>query len=306
MCRAGEMPVRPVAARLPNLSQALADYAEAKKVKASSLARYQSILKTHFRDWLEQPVSALKGPAFAEHCHSFARTKGAAIVELGRGLIGSLLRYLHAVHGLDIQSPFVKLGAAGLLPARAQPKARKLKETDLPEWSAAVDKLPESQRDYLRLVFLTGLRKNECGAILPEHVELDGNVLKIPDTKGGRPHTLPITDPMREVLERRCAACEPGTRLFAGLSVDHVTEMAQRAGAPDFTLHDLRKLLATVGARLGTGDAILRRILGHAPKRSDVLHRHYVGLEASDVAEALTRIQAVLIDGLRPPTHHPR
>jgi len=288
------MPVRPVTASLPNLSEALAAYATAKKVKPSSLARYQSVLKTHFRDWLEQPVSALKGAAFAEHCHSFAQTRGAAIVELGRGLIGSLLRYLHAVHGLDIPSPFVKLGAAGLLPSRAQPRARKLKEADLSTWSAAVDKLPEPQRDYLRLIFLTGLRKNECGAILPEHVDLKDGVLLIPDTKGGKAHTLPITDPMREILEQRCAACEKGERLFAGLSVDHVTEMAQRAGAPDFTLHDLRKLLATVGARLGIGDAILRRILGHAPKRSDVLHRHYVGLESQDIAEPLAGIQGAL------------
>ncbi|MFJ1257147.1 tyrosine-type recombinase/integrase [Cupriavidus sp. CuC1] len=252
------------------------------------------MLKTHFLEWMEQPVSALRRPDFAGHCWTFAQTKGAAIVELGRGLIGSLLRYLHAVHGLDIPSPFVKLGAAGLLPARAQPRARKLKEADLPAWFGAVNKLPEPQRDYLRLVLLTGLRKAECGAILQEHVDLKGGVLLIPDTKGGKPHTLPITSFMREILERRCGHLELGSGLFAGLSVDHVTEMAQRAGAPAFTLHDLRKLLATVGAKQGIGDAILRRILGHAPKRADVLHRHYVGLEAADVAEALRSIQRAL------------
>ncbi|WP_422649573.1 tyrosine-type recombinase/integrase [Cupriavidus sp. H18C1] len=294
MCRAGEIPVRPSVASLPNLSEALTAYATAKKIRPSSHARYQSVLKTHFQDWLEQPVSALKGAAFAEHCHAFVQKNGAAIVELGRGLIGSLLRYLHAVHGLEVPNPFLKLGAAGLLPSRAQPRTRKLREADLPAWSAAVDKLPELQRDYLRLVFLTGLRKNECGAILRDHVDLEGGVLLIPNTKGGKPHTLPITMPMREVLERRCAARGSAARLFAGLSVDHVTERAQRAGAQEFTLHDLRKLLATVGARLEIGDAILRRILGHAPKRSDALHRHYVGLDERDVADALVRIQQAL------------
>jgi hypothetical protein len=49
-----------------------------------------------------------------------------------------------------------------------------------------------------------------------------------------------------------------------------------------------------VGARQGIGDAILRRILGHAPKRGDVLHRHYVSLDAADVAGPLTEIQAAL------------
>jgi len=84
-------------------------------------------------------------------------------------------------------------------------------------------------------------------------------------------------------------------RLFEGLSADHVTEMAVRSGAPVFTLHDLRKLLVSVGARLAIGDAILRRLLGHAPNRGDVLHRHYVSLNAADVAGPLASIQTALI-----------
>lgn len=79
--------------------------------------------------------------------------------------------------------------------------------------------------------------------------------------------------------------------MFDGLSADHVTEMAKRAGAPEFTLHDLRKLLASVGAWLEIGDAILRRILGHAPKRGDVLHRHYVSLNVGDIAKSLEEMQ---------------
>ncbi|WP_187645113.1 tyrosine-type recombinase/integrase [Cupriavidus campinensis] len=283
---------------MPTVSEALLAYATAKKVKASSLRRYQSVLRTHFGDWLERPVSELKGPAFAEHCHLFAQKNGAAIVELGRGLVGSLLRYLHAVHGVEIPNPFIKLGAAGLLPLRALPRARKLKEADLLVWSAAVDKLPELHRDYLRLVLFTGLRKNECGSILREHVDLHGSVLLIPDTKGGKPHTLPITESMKEILVRRCVACQSGTRLFERLSVDHVAEMALRAGAPAFTLHDLRKLVATVGAKLGLSDAVLRRILGHAPKRADVLHRHYVSLDVEAIAEPMELIQRTLTSHL--------
>lgn len=41
---------------------------------------------------------------------------------------------------------------------------------------------------------------------------------------------------------------------------------------------------------VGDWDAILRRILGHAPKRGDVLHRHYVSLNAGDIAKPLEEI----------------
>ncbi|KVN75932.1 hypothetical protein WT15_20525 [Burkholderia stagnalis] len=280
---------------MPTLRQALTEYAKAKKVKRSSLTRYESLLKTHFLEWLDRPVSALSESAFADHCHEFAQTKGAALVDLGRAVIGSITSYLGAVYAVTIESPFVRLRAAGLLPGRPEPRVRKLAESDLSAWHKAVDTLPELQRDYLRLILLTGLRKNEGSVIKREDVDLAGMAVTIPATKGKKPHTLPITEPLREILERRCKGLERRARLFEGLSVDHVTEMAERAGAPTFTLHDLRKLLASAGARLGLGDAILRRILGHAPKRGDVLHRHYVSLSHADIAIPLARIQAAFV-----------
>ena len=284
-----------VRARLPTLRDALVEYAKAKKLKASSLVRYESVLKTHFADWLDRPVSALKDSAFADHCHQFKQTKGAALVDLGRGIIGSILRFIGAVHGMDIPSPFVRLTAAGLMPGRPQPRARTLNESGLPAWLKAVDVLPETQRDYLRLILLTGLRKNEARAIRRQDVDLAECVILIPETKGKKPHSLPITDHMLEILARRCERLDPDEWLFKNLSADHVTEMAIRAGTPVFTLHDLRKLVASVGARQGIGDAILRRILGHAPKSGDVLHRHYVSLSAHDVAASLTTIQVALV-----------
>ena len=61
-------------------------------------------------------------------------------------------------------------------------------------------------------------------------------------------------------------------------------------------LHDLRKLVATVGKQLGIDDAVLRRILNHTPPRSDVLHRHYVELGAGDLGVDLRRIQERLFE----------
>ncbi|SAL76603.1 Phage integrase family protein [Caballeronia terrestris] len=300
-CRAGEYIVAPVRAQLPTLRQVLPEYGKAKKVKASSLARYESVLKTHFADWFDRPVSALKEPAFGAHCYAFAQTKGAAIVDLGRGLVGSIIKFLFAVHSVSIENPFLRLSAAGLMPDRPQPRSRNLGERDLPAWWKAVDSLPERQGDYLRLIVFTGLRKNEGRAVRRRDVDLDNKVLSIPETKGKRPHSLPITESMRHILVRRCHGLEPQQLLFDGLSADHVTEMATRAGAPEFTLHDLRKLLASIGARLEIGDAILRRILGHAPKRGDVLHRHYVSLEAADIGESLQRIQSTVVQSSAKP-----
>ncbi len=293
-CRSGQLPAKIMPGKLPTLWEALPAYAKAKSLRPSSLKRYESIVRTHFADWKDSSVTSLGEVAFAEHCQKFARSKGNAIVDVGRGLISSMIKYLNAIHGLTLISPFDKLAAAGLLPEHAQPRSRKLQESDMPGWYKAVITLPEKQRDYLMLVAFTGLRRDECKNIKSQDVDWVTELLHIPNTKNGDAHILAMTPRIKEILTRRCAGLSPNEELFSGISAEHVAEMAQRAGSKRFMLHDLRKLLATVGEKQGHSDTVLRRLLNHRSKRSDTLHRHYVSLTAKDVAIALAAIQ----DGL--------
>lgn len=293
-CRSGQMPAKVMPGKLPTLWEALPTYAKAKGIQPSSLKRYESIVRTHFADWKDTSVTALGEASFAEHCQKFSRSTGNAVVDVGRGLISSLIKYLNAIYGLSLVSPFDKLAAAGLMPEHAQPRARKLQESDLSNWYGAVSTLPEKQRDYLMLIAFTGLRRDECRYIKTEHVDWNAGLLHIPKTKNGDPHSLSLTPRISEILMRRCGGLSPSVELFSDVSADHVAEMAHRAGAPKFMLHDLRKLLATIGEKQGYSDTVLRRILNHRAKRSDTLHRHYVSLSAKDVTIAFTAIQDVL------------
>jgi hypothetical protein len=294
-CRAGRRPGKVVAVALPTLRDALVAYSAAKRLKVSSQKRYDSTFRTHFPVWLDRSVAELGSGEFAEHCHAFAQSKGSALVEVGRGIVTALIKYINAVHGLSLESPFNKLAAAGLMPEHSQPRARVLQISELPAWKAAVDKLGEKQRDYLLLTLYTGLRRNECRELTRQQIDLSGGILSIPMTKNGKPHSLPITAMMWEILERRCLRLKPDDQLFKGVSAEHVHSMAMRLGAPRFMLHDLRKLVATVGEKLGLGDALLRRILNHTAPKADVLHRHYVGLSEADVAGAFVGIQEALL-----------
>lgn len=233
-CRQGVRPSKRTNPDLPTLKDALVCYAKAKGIKDSSLRRYDSIFKTHFREWLERSVADLGHPAFAEHCHDFAQATGSSVVEVARGIIGALIKYINAIHGLTLESPFVKLAAVGLLPDKIQPRARVLQEADLPAWKLAVDKLGEKQRDYLLLTLYTGLRRNEGRELCRRQIDFPRGVLSIPMTKNGKPQTLPITPLMREILERRCFGLKTDEELFAGVSAEHVHSMTMRLGSPRF------------------------------------------------------------------------
>lgn len=295
-CRRGVMPERPEKAfkALPTLAEVLPAYCEAKKLKEASRKRYDSFFRTHFAEWLHRPVDDLRHRSFAEDCHHFAQTKGAALVELGRGVIGALIKYLNAVHGLDLATPFTKLAAAGLMPERAKPRPRTLEISDLPAWKRAVDTLPEPQRDCLMLLLYTGLRRSECAGLTRDQVDFKKGLITIPMTKNGKPHTLPITPLMETILRRRCEGLAAPQKLFYGVSVEHLAEMAMRAGAPKFMLHDLRKLHASIGKAQDIPDSVLRRILNHTPPKSDTLNRHYVAVELTEVSVELVRIQTAV------------
>ena len=309
-CRKGERPqrsTRPVT--LPTLREVHSAYCAAKRLKASSKESYASFFRTHFAEWLDRPIGDMAGSDFFDHCQVFAQTKGAAVVELGRGVVGASMKYANAVYDLDLVPPFTKLATMGLMPDRAKPRARVLQEVDLPAWWQAIHKLGEPQRDFLLLTLYTGLRLSEARELRRAQIDLSGGVLSVPMTKNGKPHSLPITPMMRAILDRRCAGLQPEGVLFAGVSADHLSKMAARVGSPAFMLHDLRKMLATVGTRLAVGDAVLRRVLNHTPPKSDVLHRHYVELKIQDIHAPLERIQehlGQLLHDTKPSATHPR
>ncbi|MFZ6754172.1 site-specific integrase [Undibacterium sp. Dicai25W] len=282
--------------KLPTLRVLISDYAKAKGIKASSLKRYDSILRTHFSDWFDLEITELNSIKFSKHCYVFAKSNGAAIVELGRGLIGAIIRYANAVFSLQLQSPFTKLAETGLMPDKAEPRKRKLQHEELASWYDAVQRLPNKQRNLLMLLAMTGLRRNEGWSIKKKQVDFINGILHIPDTKTGRPHSLPLTPMLRNLLITCCNGMNDEQLLFDGVSGEHLASMAERAGAPKFMLHDLRKMLATTGENLGFSDAVLRRILNHKANKSDVLHRHYVQLSIIDIYDPLVSIQKKLLE----------
>lgn len=289
-CRRGVKPIKTALVALPSVRDMLTSYVATKGLKASSYERYKSLLRTHFEPWFDVSIDAWGGRGFSEACRSFSSTKGAALVETGRGLVGALIKYANAVHGLSLRNPFHQLADAGLMPPRAKPRARRLQEADLPQWFDAVSRIPEMQRDYLLFVLYTGLRRTEATNILREHCDFAKGVLIVPETKTGRPHALPITHMMREILERRIATTA-NEKIFSGMSAEHVSSMAERAGAPRFMLHDLRKMFATIGEKIGVRESVLRGLLNHVAKKSDTLNRHYVQLTIGDLLTDLVSIQ---------------
>jgi integrase len=124
--------------------------------------------------------------------------------------------------------------------------------------------------DLVRLLLLTGQRRNEIGALAWSEVDLaKGMIVLGPErTKNKRKHELPLSRQACAILERRPRRNSSGF-LFSDVQGYKDWDSAKirldkRLHIADWHIHDLRRTCATGMAELGTQPHIIEAVLNHA------------------------------------------
>jgi integrase len=114
---------------------------------------------------------------------------------------------------------------------------------------------------------LTAQRRSEIGLLRWDEVH-DGHIILPPDrTKNGRTHVVPLSNQAQTILNlfrrdgRQCVFGRRG-RGFADWARGKAT-LDTRSPATDWTLHDLRRTVATRMAELGVQPHIIEAVLNH-------------------------------------------
>jgi integrase len=128
-------------------------------------------------------------------------------------------------------------------------------------WAALRD---DSFGDIIRLLVLTGQRRNEIGKLQWSEIDFARKLIVLPAerTKNSRQHELPLSSQALEILQRRDRA---DSCVFDGFgSWAHAKEaLDKRLGIAPFTLHDLRRTCATGMAELSVQPHIIESVLNH-------------------------------------------
>jgi integrase len=102
-----------------------------------------------------------------------------------------------------------------------------------------------------------------------EDVDLTRGVWRIPITKAGKPHILPIPAPVVELLHNLPAVAD-NPFVFPGRGSSHFTNLQHpwnrirtRAGLSDLRLHDLRRSTGSWLAGAGASLPLIGSVLGH-------------------------------------------
>ena len=160
----------------------------------------------------------------------------------------------------------------------------------------------------IRLLMLTGCRRNEILELQWDNVDLERREIRLRDTKTG-PRTVPLNPAAVGVLSglRRVPGNPwvlPGRE--AGRRISSLNEpwlrLRARAGLKDVRLHDLRHSFASRALALGESLPMIARLLGHAEVQTTARYAHLTreSMNASAARIAASIGEDILRGGARP------
>ena len=132
----------------------------------------------------------------------------------------------------------------------------------------------------IRLLLLTGCRRNEILTLRWDDIDRTAGELRLPDSKSG-PRRVPLTPAVARVLARIprieenpwvIAGEKPGRRLKQIDPLWH--RLRERAGLEDVRLHDCRHSYASQALAVGEGLPVIARLLGHKSVITTVKYAH--------------------------------
>jgi integrase len=227
------------------------------------------------------PASAIDRKKIADLLDTIAREHGAISANRARAGLSALFGWAIR-RGLHDNNPVI-----GTEQRKERSRNRVLSEIELAAiWNAAGN---SDFDNIVRLLILTGQRAGEIAGLRWNEINFDEDLIALPAerTKNEHPHTIPLSSPVRDILRAQTRTRELvfgfGSTGFAGWhkAKKRLDErIAHKLGAPlpHWTIHDLRRTLATglqrLGVRLEVTEAILNHVGGSRSSVAGIYQRH--------------------------------
>jgi integrase len=245
------------------------DYLKAKEgsVRTRTLVESQRYLTgPYFKPLHNMPVEQITRRDVATRVLAITRESGATTGGRARSALSSMFAWAMG-QGLAENNPVVGTNEPKTAPSRD----RVLADAELGSvWKACGD---DDFGRIVRLLLLTGQRRTEVGGVTWGELDPDGGTWTIPAqrTKNGRQHTLPLSALAVSVIEaipqrvgRDCLFGERGTSGFCSWATAKAALDARLGGqVAKWTLHDLRRSVATHMANLGVQPHVIECVLNH-------------------------------------------
>ena len=253
------------------LDATIANYLEAKAIELKPRSFLE--VKRHLeRDWqaLHSLAIANIGRAnVAAALSVMAKTKGGVTANRSRAALSALYRWAIG-EGLCDQNPVTGTNRQ----EENGHRERSLSDSEVAKvWRAA----PENDHGKIvRLLMLTGCRRNEIGGLKWSEVSLETRTLTIAKerTKNGMEHIVPLSDAALSILQGTMRRGERDFIFgiardggFSGWSKSKIALDKAVALKDEWRLHDLRRTVRTGLGKLGVQPHVAEAVLNHLPPK---------------------------------------
>jgi integrase len=248
------------------LAAAVADYLAAKRktVRPATFRELNRYLTgPHFKPLHLMPLDRITRRDVAARLTKIIAENGSITARRARAALSALYAWALG-HGLCEVNPVV----GTIAPADAQPRSRVLTDAELVAiWKACGD---DAFGKIVKLCVLLGARRSEIGGMCWSEIDIDNASWTLPAarSKNRRAHTLPLMPMALEIIATvpRMIGREHmfGERSDLGFTKwDAKIALEKRLGLAKWTLHDVRRTVATRLADLGVQPHIVEQLLNH-------------------------------------------
>jgi integrase len=159
-------------------------------------------------------------------------------------------------------------------------------------------------RPIIMLALLTGARRGEIMRAEWDHVDLDRGTWLIPETKAGRPRTVPLGDhgiaflsDLKQTATTRYVCPNPKTGQPFRQIYAQWNKIRKAAGLPDVRFHDLRHTYASALINGSRSLYEVQHILGHTQARTTQRYAHLTHETLRDAAQSIGPYMPALTTG---------
>jgi integrase len=273
-----------------SLGKLFKTYTSKVTLKPSTLKNHTQVINFYLQDWLDKPVVSITKEMVEKRFYQI-RDKGVHGGKPTYSQATKTMRILSALMNYAIADELIEDNPVSVLKFKRVDRSMIKREVYL-KADQAKKLLKITGQDIhpmvlaLQLILYTGLRKNEALRLKWDDVEDVNGIqcLLIRDTKNSRPHIIPVTPPVQEILSKAKNTSRfifPSTQQEDRHMSDErpTVKRLSKALGMEFRCHDLRRTFATRASEVGLDFLMVKRLLNH---KSNDITAQYIQWDSKD------------------------
>ena len=261
----------------PTFKKLIETYKERHLPRKRSAFKDEGNIKNHLEAWNNRRLTAIERKDIALLHSKVGQKNGRYAANRLLALIRKMFN-LGKIWGLcEGENP-----AVGIEMFPETSRDRFIQPHELPKFMEALKAEPNPfVKAAILTLLLSGQRKGEVLSMRWEDVDLEQGTWRIPETKPGRPHYLPLPFPVIEML-KNFPRFEGNPFVFCGRWKGHLVNIDKNfkaikkaSGLSDIRPHDLRRTVGSWLAGSGASLPLIGKVLNHSQPSTTAIYARF-------------------------------